>query len=383
MRREEIRGQVRMKLVISVWNNFDTTESFEAQVQLKFLAHRARFVGINDELHVLFLKGISGLDKNYIDQLDDLGVRLYDCQNILSDYEELYSRLVCAYRNWGGIKHYGLFRFLIIPKIFPGEDIIFFDADILPNCNISDFLPYKENTFILAHSTCFGHITDDSWWETVRYHIDMLGRKPEKYVKKFTDCDKVDDFLNPAKVGGSDQAIIGNMARKKIIRDDEIPFFSSNTNIVLFPNWLHLGLAKKPWVYERHDGIDYLDGKKVAVSHMSNDFCSYLSFWYWIHRVMQYPDFGRLPAPYFGLQKDASAGVSDVRGLFSDAHKLVLYRFIGKFFKSKLKKTNYLVESLNENPYTRGGIARYFYSQSDFSPVFDNSSWWDQGTFKS
>lgn len=360
-----------MRFVISVWNLMDSDEKFEETNPLLYLAQRKSEIGSSLDIDVLVLSGFEKLSERYKSTLESFGVILHNATYLTRQVEVDFPRLAVNYERWGGIRHYGIMRFLIIPLMFPGEDICFFDSDMLPNARLEELkVEFLDKTFVLGGSTCLGAISDAEWWKELRRGAVLLETDPDKFAKTYAPGNSAEVCLDPKRAGGSDQALVKYMIASGALRQDDVPFFTADQgDLVLFPNWLHLGLKARGWKYQRHKGIDYLNGKKVGISHMSNDFCSFLGFFLWVKYVKRWHDFGRLPAPYFALVEGAQ-----------DEEKTTLYRNVKKTYLTK-RALSSSVASIIDDPFSRRSVLKHFYEDSDFSEVFNDKWWWQSDVF--
>ena len=361
-----------MRYVVSVWNKIGNWRKFESEVPLLFNARRKKRLGIRHPTDLLILSGYDTFDPEYLSLLDDAGYIIHDVGKEATRYREKLSNLVSAYESWYRIQYYGLIRFLIIGDMFRGEHVFAADSDIIGNATFDDLARSSEGkTFQTAQSSCFISINDDKWHDDYRTHLFAMNDDPHEFVRRHFAYEKPETYLDPKVAGGTDQAFLGHLARAGMIRDDVFPFYTQHCDLVWFPNWMHVGVAADalPWRYTRRNGVDYMNDKKVAFSHMSNDTCFHFGFFVMLRHVLGLQDVGRLPVPYHGMD-DAHA----------DPRLKAMYSYVRTELEIQRNKTAD-VASLNHDPMLRQHVLAYFYEMNDFSQIFNGRRWWQPGVF--
>ena len=101
--------------------------------------------------------------------------------------------------------------------------------------------------------------------------------------------------------------------------------------------------------YERRDGIDYINGKRVLIWHMQSSFNEYLGKFMFKRKYM-----GK------GLKR-----------LSNDLGKKDLVYYMHDFF----------VRYLRGKANSRLDVYRYFFEKHDFSEVLTDKTWWQAGAF--
>ncbi|SMF43113.1 hypothetical protein SAMN02982917_2193 [Azospirillum oryzae] len=360
-----------MKFVVSVWNEFGDENDFERAVPLKFNGKRKLNIGINNEIHLVFMSGFDKLSDDYVYSLRELGYIIYNVQNISELYLNHFKNLSRAYKDWGGIKFFGCMRFLVIEDLFKGEDLILFDADMVLNTTLDEISEiYSGKQSFLGTSSCFGSIPSKSkFFDIFREHILLLEKDPEDYVRNVIGMESASSYLDPHKSGGTDQAFIKHLIEKGLIDQVNVEETLKNLGYIGFPNWLLLNNDDgNQWEYKRCDGVDYLSEKKVLISHMSHDTCQVAGQYILLKEgfgVNNFEKMGGIPLPYGHY--------------FENEDRERNYNFLAII--REFCRINKDCFDIDRYPFSRGNIVQYFYSKNDFTGLFNDKSWHKKGVF--
>ncbi len=173
--------------------------------------------------------------------------------------------------------------------------------------------------YFLRRSTCLGSIPAKSgFFETFEQHLLRAHADPEGYARDVMRLTGADDFLDPNRFLGTDQAFLRHVHSNGIIefRHDPLP----GENLLAFDTWLNIHqLGLGPYVYERKNGVDYVNGRKAMISHMSHDAWIYLWQAMMVSKLFGRENlaaFGRIPHLYPHVEQGRSTPNS---GTFSVA----------------------------------------------------------------
>jgi hypothetical protein len=111
-----------MRFVISVWNEFANDIEFEDVIPLEFNGHRLAQLGERNRIDVLVLEGYERFSDGYLGRLRELGYTVHDARALAQEHAARMPLFIKKYRGWGGIKHYGILRFLVIPRSTSSDD---------------------------------------------------------------------------------------------------------------------------------------------------------------------------------------------------------------------------------------------------------------------
>jgi hypothetical protein len=216
-----------MRFVISVWNEFANDIEFEDVIPLEFNGHRLAQLGERNRIDVLVLEGYERFSDGYLGRLRELGYTVHDARALAQEHAARMPLFIKKYRGWGGIKHYGILRFLVIPRFFPGEDIISVDGDMVFNSGLDEMeAAIGGELYFLRRSTCLGSIPAKSgFFETFEQHLLRAHADPEGYARDVMRLTGADDFLDPNRFLGTDQAFLRHLHSNGIIefRHDPLP----------------------------------------------------------------------------------------------------------------------------------------------------------------
>jgi len=114
-------------------------------------------------------------------------------------------RFVKAYRKWGGIKHFCVLRLFVLPRVFPGEDVISLDGDMIINAGLGEIeRAVGRDLYFLSRSSCLASIPAGSgFFELFEEHLLRAHANPEAYARDVMGFSDVQEFLDPIRFEGS------------------------------------------------------------------------------------------------------------------------------------------------------------------------------------
>lgn len=359
-----------MRFIVNVWNHGMGDAQFERTIPLLFNGRRLAKLGIPNKINVLFLKGLEHLSASYKDELRDLDYQLHDVAQLSNEESAALPLFVDKYANWGGIRHHGLTRFLVIPRYFGQEDVITFDGDMVLNASFTDMEhAFQNSLYFLDGSSCFGSIPASSgFFETFRDSLVEFQKSPEAFARDVFSM-TVEDYFDPHISQGTDQAFILKLMESGRITLDNGQKRLTDAGLIGFANWLFLDRKKAPYAYERRDNIDYLNGMKVLISHMSHDTCAYFGQFIHLWRMSGSDGFatsGRMPLPYAHYADDEAD--PNVKRFYDSIRNI--YGQHGRW-----------LETSGGNPFKRDAVLKALYEESDFSLVLREKNWHAAGFF--
>jgi hypothetical protein len=359
-----------MRFVVSVWNEFANDVEFENTIPLAFNGRRLAQLGERNQIDVLVLEGYRRFSDDYLGRLRELGYTVHDARALAQEHAAKIPLFVKKYRHWGGIKHFGLLRFLVISRFFPGEDIISVDADMVFNAGLGEMeAAVGGDLYFLERSTCLGSIPAKSgFFETFEEHLLRAHADPDGYARKVMRLRSADDFLDPNRFLGTDQAFLRHLHNSGIIdfRHDHM----LGDNLIAFNTWLdiqQLGLG--PYVYKRKNGVDYLNDRKVLVSHFSHD--TWVYFWQpmLLSKLFGRENlaaFGRIPHLYPHIEQAAQ-------------NNLAFKHFLVAVHETFRRYSAAIPAGLNH--FSRGAVIQHYYVESDLSEILNEQLWHTPGVF--
>jgi hypothetical protein len=356
-----------MRFVISVWNEFASDVEFENTIPLEFNGRRLAQLGERNPIDLLVLEGYERFSDGYLGRLRELGYTVHDGRVLAKEHVLRIPVFVKKYRQWGGIKHFGLLRFLVIPRLFPGEDIISLDGDMVFNAGFGAAI--GGSPYFLERSTCLGSIPASSgFFEIFEHHLLRAHADPDGYARNVMHLSSADDFLDPNRFLGTDQAFLRHLHNSGIIdfRHDHL----LGENLIAFSTWLNIHqLGLGPYVYERKNGVDYVNDRKVLISHLSHD--TWVYFW---QPMMLSKLFGRenlaafahIPHPYPHVGQAAQ-------------NNRAFKHFLVGMHETFRRHSAAIPVGLNH--FSRGAVIRHYDVESDLSEILNDGLWHTPGVF--
>ena len=361
-----------MEFVVNVWHELSSDEAFERTIPLALNGRRIARLGWSNPIHAVFLRGLDRLSARYLGELRDLGYRIHDASRLVAELMPRVDVFAERWKAWGGIKHYGLLRFLVMPRLFPGTSLITFDGDMIVNAPFADMAaPLGDQLYFLGGSSCFGSIPAGSdFFAVFEQHVAAIRRDPEAYARDVAKLGSAEEFFNPLVLHGTDQGVILHLIRQRLIQPTGGHDALQRAGLVGFPNILTVdGFGWGKLRYERRDGIDYLNGRKILIWHMSHDVCAYLGQFVFLRDWLGEEGvglFGRLPL------RAAHYKVAPEDKELSD--------FFARL--TELTRKHRLVDRVERAPFSRARVCRTFFDESDFGFALRDQVWHTAGVFE-
>ena len=354
-----------MKNIIVAWCRTNEKD-FENFVPLRFVGKRNKKLGFSNDFNVLFLEGYDLLGQAYKNELKELGYILHDVSCLYSEVKKKYSQL----DRFGDYEKKCFLRWLVIDKVFLGEEIIHYDGDIVFNENPEIIAKkIRGKTFVLQGCPAFTSIANQEWFEQYKKELDLFVKNVEKYSKAAWQERKGWEVTFKTRWAGSrfreiissDQDFLSHLIHTGRIIQDSVEDVSLCLQDYIFfenPLFIHMYDDNFSYKYYRKNDIDYFlckreDAqdcfyhKRVLFWHMQSCFNFYLA------KFILRKSFLKLPLGRLELHLQA-------RG-FEDYINKKYNRFFGHT--------------------ARLNVYRYFFKKSDFSGIFKDKTWWKKGIF--
>ncbi len=346
-----------MRNVICYWCG-KNSDDFEKHVPLLFSGKRNLKLGFRNNIDILFLAGYDQLSERYRQDLSDTGYELHDVSSIYRDLEMKYPAL----NEFGEYEKKCFLRWPVISSYFPGESIIHYDGDILFNEDpevIGRLLQGK--TFVAQGCPALASISDQAWFTQYREQLDLFANDIRRYSERAWAERTGWEASELGKWAGqrfrqtisSDQDLLSHLIHTdRIVQDRPAEVLQSLDAYILFENPMYLHGYENDLhraTYERRDGIDYINGRRVLIWHMQSHFNEYLDKFMFKRKCL-----GR------GSKR-----------LSNDLEKKDVIYYLHDFF----------VRYLRGKANSRLDVYRYFFEGDDFSEVLTDKTWWQAGTF--
>lgn len=357
------------EFVVNVWNGFDGDVAFEATLPLALHGRRIAALGEANRIRLVFLHGLDRLSPGYRDGLRELGFAIEDASALAAELEPRLGVLKERWARWGGIRHFGLLRFLVMGRLFGGQPIITFDADMILNAPFAALeQAVGEELFFLGGSSCFGAIPAGSdFFAVLGDHLARLLRDPDSYARDVAGLPSAEALFDPMRLKGTDQGLIFVLHRGKHI--DIGPGMARVLRSGLLPFSNLLGLHNRgvrDADYARIDGVDHIGGRPVMIWHMSNDLCAHLGQFVFLRDWLgaeAVPLFGRLPVPR--AHYDLPGGDPKLGAMFRAVAGAAARHGLG-----------------GRSPFSRERICRVLFEEEDFGFILDDRVWHTPGVFR-
>jgi hypothetical protein len=347
-----------MRHVICCWCDRDA-DSFENNVPVLFAGNRNRSLGFTDGIDLIFLSGYEFLADEYKNQLRDVGYTVHDLTSIYHELELEYFPL----RRFGNYETRCFLRWLALSLYFNGEIIVHYDGDVVFNEDPATIGRLVEGrTFLLQGCPALTAVSDWTWFSQYREQLTKFVKDIEGYSAKAW-MERVGwEFSRQAKWAGSrtrkiissDQDLLSHLIHTdKIVQDRPSWILTDVRKYSVFENPLYLDVYENSLrraTYERSNGIDYIDGRRVLMWHMQSDFVWYLSKFIFINQF--FPK-------------------ALVNRISNDVENKDWYTYLHTLSCRYLKKKHL----------HRLDIYRYFFEDHDFHGVLNNRIWWKSGVF--
>ena len=346
-----------MRNVICCWCTRKPNE-FEDHVPLYFVGMRNMKLGFNSKIDLLFLSGLELLCDDYKDNLRAVGYTLHDASGIFRSLAMKYTAL----DRFGNYEKKCFLRWPVISSYFAGESIIHFDGDIVFNENpdvISGLLQGK--TFVLQGCPALTSICNRLWFSRYSEQLDMFVKDIEGYSAKAWKERDGWEISEESKWAGqrfreiisSDQDFISHLIHTdRIVQDKPSEILAALHAYIVFENPLYLHGYENNLhhaAYERRAGIDFIDGRRVLIWHMQNNFNNYLGKFLFRRKYL----------------------VTRSKRLRNDPEAKDIDSYLHYLF------TRYL----HGRTATRLNVYTYFFEEHDFHEVLTARTWWQESAF--
>lgn len=345
-----------MRNVICVWNNGNG--AFEKNIPLEYIARRNERLGYSSEIDVIVMGGFNFFSSEYKETLLRLKFRLIDCTKLYSEAEAMNLNLA----RFGDYELKCFLRWIVLYKHYVSEPLIHYDGDVVFNEN-PDFMAtlLKDKTFVLQGCPAFTCIGDPvSWHEAYGAALNEFTANIDSYSKdawvKREGWEKSEKEKwagqRYRKTISSDQDFISHLIHTDQIKQDSPQsIMDILPEYMMFENPLFIN-GYSPWnytncTYRRIDSVDYINDKRVFFWHMQSHFSNYLSRYLIMSRLL------RCTNQTVTYETD---GTHDLKNRIAVMLEKVM-------------------------AYSRFDVYRFFFDETDFSPVFRNVIWWKAGVF--
>lgn len=356
-----------MKIVTACWIEKSLAE-FEYNNGLIYWAEYLKNCLYKNEVFVLVVDGFDRIPKHYIERLLGLNVSLVDASHMLKKYNGELNELI---RLTNKYEARCFLRWLLFEDFFGGEKYVHIDMDLYPNRYVNIFKVLDGGLGAIDGCPAINIVSDDDWSKVYRDLLDRYLLSP----------DKISDYVgfkgNPyRKTVGSDQDLIHAAQASK-----KLPWFFDRSKIgeSFYYSMNPLSVKKienNPCLYERIDGDDFFDGKRVMFWHLQRDFVNYLGVCYLLEE-MNRSNGGDFKVGQIDKRLDPNWGTFLVERLRAESQ-----REIGKC------QTFLEIESLMGRPFgsifkafSRDFIAKKFIGEGGFRWVFSDRCWYKSGDF--
>jgi|AGTN01.1.fsa_nt_gi hypothetical protein len=339
-----------MENVTVGWIKTDAAAS-ESHVPTLWIGRRNVKLGSKNDLQVVLLDGYDRLGDAYREALIDTGYRVIDGSKAYRELSAKYPGL----DRFGEYEKKCFLRWLVIKELYGRSPFIHYDGDVVFNETPENLeRRFGKHTFLMQGCPCFSVIRDPAWMEIYEHSLDRFVADVEAYSEEAWA--KREGYQRSAlerwsgtryrPVITSDQDLISHLIHTgQLPQDSPKEIMRNNRDVMMFESPLYFFfhyMDMMPMTYERRDGMDYFNGRKVAFWHMQFDFVNYLKF------VYEFKYKWHVPLRIPNLLENRS--VLDP-----------FYRHIGSRFTRK---------------YSRKFICQYFFEQADFSRVYDKRTFW-------
>ena len=272
-----------MDSIIVVWAN---SSDLERRVPLLANAKRNIRIGSKQTFELLFLSGFEQVSVAYKDELAAHGYRIHDGSAAYQGLAKRYVRL----NRFGNYDRNCFLRWLVIREVFGDSPFIHYDGDVVFNALPEELARvYQGLTFVLQGCPAFCHVADRAWLGAYQDELDGYYQNMEQYsAQAWTQREALIPMFKEKNGGiwereliSSDQDLLQFLTLSGRLPQADLQSVTSRSELALFQNPLCIGRdihMSTPLVYERSGGVDFLNGAKVALWHMQNDFTEYVGY---------------------------------------------------------------------------------------------------------
>jgi hypothetical protein len=357
-----------MRAVICAWSS-GNAEQFEAAVPLNFVGRRNLDLGFSNDIHVLFLDGHDRLAPAYLHGLERLGFRVSNCQDSYRSVSAEFESL----DQLGDYEKKCFLRWLVIEQFFNGDAFLHFDGDIVFNADPATLCErLSSRTFVLQGCPAVAAISDRAWLARYGHELRLFARDIKGYSERAWNVRPGHEESWAKKWAGSrhrplissDQDLMSHLIHTDGLPQDspQVVVDSLGGYIMLEnPLWIQSHIRSfvedLPLEYERVDGVDFLNGQRIALWHMQAEFCRYLSSYLKQKRFLGLFN-KRLPYPGHTFE------------LTGPRAYIALQKMSARMLEQRARVNLSRLE-----------IYRHFFGSGDFSGLFRNQRWWKDGVF--
>lgn len=347
-----------MESVTIGWIDGDESKS-ESHVPTLWIGQRNKRLGSKNCLNLVIIGGYDKLSQGYKQSLEETGYNIINGENQFHELSKKYSKL----NRFGLYEKRCFLRWPLIHHIFGCSSIIHYDGDVVFN-ETPERLGYALGRYNVVVQGCPAvvSIKDVDWLTSYERELDRFVEDIEGYsAASWRECDEGFQSnltkwsgIRSRRIITSDQDLIRYLIQAdRIPQDDPEAILRANEDLLFFENplfFFHHNMRYAPFVYERKNGVDFMNNKKVAFWHMQNNFTDYLKLVY-ISRILL-----RMP-----FRVDNQLVRSD-NGPICNTYNDVLSRRL--FNLDRRQK------------YTRKDMCKAYFDRPNLSHVFDERTFW-------
>ena len=356
-----------MQNIIVAWVN--DPSKFEEHVPLKFIGERNLRLNYGNDFHVVFLEGFRLLSPSYAHSLRGLGYNLIDAHDIYMKFDQEFAAL----NRFGNYEKKCFLRWLVIKELFPNENIIHYDGDIVLNESLEKIVAMAKGlTFVLNGCPAFTIVSDSQWFKAYEIELRKFITDIEGYSEIAWQERKGWEASYFTKAAGSffrklitsDQDFISHLIHTgRLPQSDLCSVYKAFDGYLLIQNPLAINLYVPfiPLTYKRLDGVDYFFYERFDDSRPAEIYKKRMLFWH--------------------MQSCFNFYLA--RSLFRSYIPII--NFINVSYSNKVRLWDALFHK-KINQYfghaSRLYVYRYFFGKGDFSVAMNNSIWHTRGVFK-
>lgn len=335
------------------------------------------------KMTVVFVGDFAAIPPHVLETLRDA----YVVVDASLDYERLVAEFPNISARYGGpfaVFTFGFLRWILIHRMFGGEDVLCYDGDIVQNVSLDDLAAAFSGLTRTATSTCFASVCDPEWfrsWErnlraferdsvaflearlpTLKYGVDQFNSTPEEYFAK---------FLIEAE----------ELPQQELPEDFPLWIIPQPQTLPRLFNFVRSGGAERipaPMSYGREGGIDSINGRPVGFWHMQKPFMSQLSALAILLRELGPEGFGQVPPVTFYGKEAAETDY-----LMNDPyHHLggtptvpIALRPTAARLTKQMREMAARRIPPKDNPFHPAFLYDYYFRDHDFSSMFNARRW--------
>jgi hypothetical protein len=237
--------------------------------------------GLTETVHALCAEGYD-LILDDIEYLRSLGYLVHDCSR---EFAKLKAEFPVLAKAKSEFHYYNMLRWLLIGRMFPGEPVLCFDADLVLNVPASSIIDDNGGRTFMVGSTCFVHISDDTWFrgyeETLRRFENDIDAFWEEWQQKADH-----PFIKITTKDDIDEERFVRFCVEAGFVPNQWPGKDSQFLYVPFPTLLDgftMPFRSEKWVwpisYTRVGACHHFNGEPLAFLHFQREFSYLLASW--------------------------------------------------------------------------------------------------------